>query len=128
MSAVNRQIIPPDSEKDISKNPVNWLLIAIIHVQDERKAVKALEKIGLTAVRFSSTGAFLGRHNVTLLIGITEGQEAIAINVIQKNCHERIEYVSTPLESAPLPVPISTPITVGGATLFAIKVERYLEI
>lgn len=46
---------------------------------------------------------------------------------IRTTCHQRVEYVSTPLEGAPMPIPLSTPITVGGATVFSMEVERFEE-
>ncbi|MDD2695174.1 MAG: cyclic-di-AMP receptor [Anaerolineales bacterium] len=107
---------------------INRLMTAVIQMQDERKAISGLKKIGLNAVRFSSTGAFLGRRNATLLVGLAEKDEQPALEVIRKSCHERIEYVSTPLENAPLPMPISTPVTVGGATVFMLTLDRYEEI
>jgi len=76
----------------------------------------------------SSSGGFLGRRNATLLIGMAEEQEALAVNILSRTCRRRVEYIATPLEGAPFHMPMSTPITVGGATVFTFKVERYLEI
>jgi len=107
---------------------IDRLMLAIVQVQDEQKATRALTAAGLQVTRLSSTGAFLGRRNVTLLIGLNQVQEDAAVQVIQANCHERVEYVSTPLEGAPLPIPLSTPIVVGGAIVFAFSVERFEEL
>jgi uncharacterized protein YaaQ len=107
---------------------IDRLLLAVVQVQDERKAIRALNQAGLSVTRLSSVGAFLGRRNVTLMIGLNQAQEAIAVRAIHENCHERVEYVSTPLEGAPLPIPLSTPIIVGGATVFTMEVERYEEL
>jgi uncharacterized protein YaaQ len=107
---------------------INRLLLAVVQVQDERKAIRALNQAGLSVTRLSSVGAFLGRRNVTLMIGLNQAQEEIAVRAIHENCHERVEYVSTPLEGAPLPIPLSTPIIVGGATVFTIEVERFEEL
>lgn len=107
---------------------IDRLMLAIVQVQDEQKATRALNAAGLQVTRLSSTGAFLGRRNVTLLIGLNQEQEDAAVQAIQTNCHERVEYISTPLEGAPLPIPLSTPIVVGGAIVFAFNVERYEEL
>lgn len=108
--------------------PANCLIIAIVQFQDERKATRALNKIGLTSIHLSSTGAFLERKNAILLIGLNEKQIEAALEAIQNTCHERTEYVSTPLEGAPLPIPLSTPIQVGGATVFILPIDRYEEV
>jgi uncharacterized protein YaaQ len=50
------------------------------------------------------------------------------MEALQKNCRQRVEYIAVPLESAPLPLPDPTPITIGGATIFALEVEHYEEL
>jgi uncharacterized protein YaaQ len=107
---------------------VDRVLATIIQVQDEKKATKALSNLGLKAVQFSSTGGFLGKQNVTLLISLSFDQIDAAIEVLQHTCHKRTEYVSTPLEGTPLPIPLSTPIIVGGATILVFKIDRLEEI
>jgi len=79
-------------------------------------------------IHLPSTGAFLGRRNVTMLVGLPENMQETILDVIHETCHQRVEYVSTPLEGAPMPIPLSTPITVGGATVFVMDIERYEEI
>ncbi len=107
---------------------IRRLLFAVVQSQDVPKASRALAKAGLTVTELSGVGGFLGRRNVTLLVGLDENQEALAVDLINENCRQRVEYVSTPLEGAPLPIPVATPITVGGATVFTFAVERYEEI
>jgi uncharacterized protein YaaQ len=110
-------------------NPlVERLLFAIVQSQDVRRATRALSAAGIVVTEFSSSGGFLGRRNTTLLIGIGEQQETLAVQVIHENCRQRVEYVSTPLEGAPLPIPVATPVTVGGATIFTLVVDRYEEL
>lgn len=106
---------------------IRYLLGVVIQLQDLRRATRALENLGLTVTHLPSTGAFLGRRSVTLLIGLPDGMQTAVIDVIHETCHQRVEYISTPLEGAPMPIPLSTPITVGGATLFTLEIERYEE-
>ena len=107
--------------------PVRYLVVAVIQVQDTQPATNALEQVGLRVTQLSSTGAFLGRRNVTLMVGIPEGLHTAVLDAIRQTCHQRVEYVSTPLEGAPMPIPLSTPITVGGASVWTLDVERYEE-
>jgi len=109
-------------------HPVTQLMTAVIQSQDFEKASIALRNAGLTFTHISSSGGFLGQRNVVLLIGIGEDQERIAVNALNKSCKRRVEYIATPLEGAPLQLPQSTPVTVGGATIFTIDVEYYEEI
>jgi len=107
---------------------VERLMFAVVQSQDVRRATRALSAAGLVVTEFASSGGFLGRRNTTLLIGLGEQQEPLAVQVIHENCRQRVEYVSTPLEGAPLPIPVATPVTVGGATIFSLVVDRYEEL
>jgi len=118
----------PEGQRPLPSQTIVRLMFAIVQAQDVRKAIRALIDAGISVTELSSTGGFLGRRNTTLLIGLGENQENQAIALIQENCRQRVEYVSTPLEGAPLPIPVATPITVGGATIFTLAVERYEEI
>lgn len=126
--SVGENISPPSgSNPQYNKQTANRLMAAVIQIQDVRKATRALDKIGLSTIRLPTTGAFLGRRNITLLISYREGQEEAAVEAIHKSCRQRVEYVSTPLEGGPMPIPLSTPISVGGATIFTLEIERYEE-
>lgn len=104
------------------------LLIAVIQTQDVESTENAIEKIGVSVVRLPSIGGFLGRRNVTLLIGLPSDKSQGTIKAIHENCRQRIEFIAVPMESAPLPIPTPTPVTIGGATVFSIEVEHYEEI
>jgi uncharacterized protein YaaQ len=108
--------------------PIQRLVTAIIQVQDAEDAIAALTSQGISVTRFASTGGFLGRGNVTLLIGIQEGQEELVVALLSDACRQRVEYIATPLEGSPFHLPLPTPITVGGATIFSLAVEYYEEI
>ncbi len=106
----------------------NTLLLAVIQAQDVESAQNALSKIGLTTTRLPSVGGFLGRRNVTLMIGLPKDRQQSAMDALNASCRQRVEYIAVPLESAPLPLPTPTPITIGGATIFALEIEHYEEI
>lgn len=131
MAEMKRKRSPTQSNKASAGGPerhnVNRLMLVVVQSQDLRRATKALSKVGIYMTNLPSTGAFLARRNTTLLIGLAAEMEELAISVIHENCRQRVEYVSTPLEGAPLPIPVATPITVGGASVFTLDVERFEE-
>ncbi len=103
------------------------LIIAVVQAQDADNAQNSLEKLGLAVTRLPSVGGFLGRRNASLLISLNPEKQAAAMDSLQENCRQRVEYIAVPLESAPLPLPAPTPITIGGATLFSLEVDHYEE-
>jgi uncharacterized protein YaaQ len=107
---------------------IRLLMLAVVQEQDRDEATRALEKLELPVVYLFSAGGFLGRRNATLLIGLREGVEDVAINTLQETCKQHIEYLTLPLEGSPLPMPTPVPVTVGGATIFALPVEHFEEI
>ena len=107
---------------------IHLLLFAVVQEQDQDLATRALEQLRIPVVRFASAGGFLGRRNTTLLIGLHKGREDEALKALEESCRQRIEYLTLPLEGSPLPMPSPVPVTVGGATVFALPVEHFEEI
>ena len=112
-------------EKVLEPTPITHLMATIVQVQDVENAINALNEAGIPVTRLPSTGGFLGRRNVTLLIGFIEGQEEQIVHLLAENCRRRVEYRANPVEGIPFNLPPTTPVTVGGATLFKLAVERY---
>jgi uncharacterized protein YaaQ len=104
------------------------VLLAVVQAQDADLVIKALEKHDVAGYKLSSIGAFLGKKNVTLLIPVEQAKAELVISELKRNCRQRIEYVNMPLEGQPLPIPSPIPITVGGATIFLLDIDQYLEI
>ncbi len=106
---------------------IKTLMTAVVQEQDVDLVMRAMEKINTPIAHFSSTGGFLGRRNATLLIGLADGMEEKVLKVLQASCRQRVEYLAIPLEGSPLPMPTPVPVTVGGATIFTLPVERFEE-
>jgi uncharacterized protein YaaQ len=104
------------------------LLMAVIQEQDIETATKALQEMGATLTHLSSAGGFLGRRNAMLLIGLPVDKKDEALNVLHDACRQRIEYMTLPLEGSTMPMPAPVPVTVGGATVFALPVERFEQV
>ena len=108
--------------------PLHLLLLAVIQDQDLETATKALQGIGASLTYLSSAGGFLSRRNATLLIGLPAEKITEAFAALQEACRQRIEYMTLPLEGSSMPMPAPVPVTVGGATVFALPVERFEQI
>ncbi len=108
--------------------PQTLLLVAVIQDQDLDSATEMLQYIGASMTYLSSSGGFLGRRNITLLIGLPAEKLQDALIALHDACRQRVEYMTLPLEGSPMPMPAPVPVTVGGATIFALPVERFEQI
>jgi CPA1 family monovalent cation:H+ antiporter len=117
----------PELVRRQDQPPITQLIAAIIQEQDLENAVSSLSKLGLSVTNLPSVGGFLGRRNVTLLIGLPKGQEEATVRALNQSCRRRVEYIAPPIEGSPIPLPTPAHITVGGATVFMLDVERYEE-
>jgi uncharacterized protein YaaQ len=108
-------------------SPVDLIVVAVIQDQDLDVATRALEPLGVLVVFMASTGGFLGRRNSTLLIGLPTDRAEEALTVLRASCRQRVEYMTLPVEGAPMPMPAPIAVNVGGATVFALPVERFEE-
>ena len=109
------------------KQTCDTLLVAVVQSQDAEITDTRLGNLAAAVTRLPSIGAFLGRRNATLLIGFSQKIKTKVLDILRENCRQRIEFIAVPLESAPMPLPAPTPITVGGATVFSIEVEHFEE-
>lgn len=106
---------------------IHRLMMAVVQDQDLDLALHTLKEMDVPAIHMVSSGGFLGRRNATLIVGLPDGLEETVIQALSKSCHQRVEYLAIPLEGSPLPLPSPIPITVGGATIFTLPVDRFEE-
>jgi len=100
---------------------IDGLMAIIVQEADVENVNASINRLGLPVTRLSSTGSFLGRKNVTLLVGTLKEQEENLKKAIMRASRQRVELLPSPeLDSDK-----STAITIGGATIFAFDVERY---
>mgnify|MGYP001515448989 CR=1 FL=1 len=85
------------------------LIIAIVSNEDSTAASRALTKGGFSVTRLATTGGFLMAGNMTLLIGCKRNKMVSGNTSFNAGM-----YANVPVQ-----------VTVGGATIFVIDVERY---
>lgn len=102
------------------------LIIAIINYDNAGAVVQSLSKQGFSSTRLSTTGGFLLAGNVTLLIGVEEERVQPAIDLIREQSHSRKQMVPAITEMSYGFMPaMPVEVTVGGATVFVVDVERF---
>jgi uncharacterized protein YaaQ len=105
------------------------LIMAIISSDDSRDALDRLTKAGFRATVISTTGGFLREGNTTIFLGTEDQQVTQAVEVLRQTCRRRTQWVS-PLPTLEGPgLEMSEPIEVGvgGAVVFVMNVEQFLQ-
>jgi len=104
------------------------LLITIIHERDQPKVSDTLLTAGYKFTKISSTGGFLRDGNATMLIGVDDEDVDTVIGLVQDSCKTREQYVSLPppdVMPAGTFIPNPVKVSVGGAIIFVVNVERF---
>lgn len=102
------------------------LVTAIVNKEDSKAVCSALIKGGYSVTRLSTTGGFLMAGNMTLLIGTEDQRVDKCIEIISSCCKQRTEVVpSTSSYGMGVATAVPLQVTVGGATVFVIDVERF---
>ncbi len=104
------------------------LIFAIVNPDDGNTVTRMLREGGFGVTKLATTGGFLMRGNVTLMIGTEDDKVDDVIQIIANHCKERKEVVPAATSYHPggasyhaFPVEV----TVGGATIFVTNVDRF---
>jgi uncharacterized protein YaaQ len=104
------------------------LVITVIHDRDKHKIMDTMRKGGFKFTQVASTGGFLREGNVTLLVGVEDGEVEQLMGIIGDSCKTREQFVNllppdTSQVGAFIPSPVK--VLVGGAIAFVMDVERF---
>ncbi|MDR1464387.1 MAG: cyclic-di-AMP receptor [Oscillospiraceae bacterium] len=105
------------------------LLIAIIHQEDSPAVLDELSAQGVSFTRLPTTGGFLRAGNDTLLLGVEDTAVEEVLALLARFCRQRQQFVdvgAAPILGTLLHAPVE--VTVGGATVFVLDVERFRKI
>jgi uncharacterized protein YaaQ len=103
------------------------LIIAILQDKDGLTALNELNRRGFRATKLASTGGFLREGNTTIMVGVEEPDVEQVLMVLRRTSSTRQETLtpSAPTHSGEPYVPFPVEVTVGGATIFVLSVDRY---
>ncbi len=106
------------------------MVIAIVQDYDADRMLNAVCGAGFYATRLSSTGGFLRSGNKTVLLGVEDQRVPACLRLIEQACKPRVAGDINP--SAPefaewFSVGVHD-VTVGGAIVFIVAVDRYEKV
>ena len=105
------------------------LILAIINFDDANAVTHALTKKGFSSTKLATTGGFLKAGNTTFICGVDDEKVDRVIDIISKQSSRRTQIVpsaSTMDGGMYTSVPIE--VTVGGATIFVLDVDRFEKV
>jgi Na+:H+ antiporter len=106
---------------------VTRLMTVMIRAQDLENVLNALTQMGFAVDHLPSTGGYLNHRNVTLLVGLTEGREELAVKTLKRAAGGKLEFTAAGLDAGNFRMPPAAPVQVGGATIFTFEVDSYEE-
>lgn len=93
---------------------------------DASMVTQTLTRKGFSSTKLSTTGGFLMADNVTILIGVDEDRVQAVIDIIKEQSHSRKQMIPTTTEMSYGYYPtMPVEVTVGGATIFVVDVDRF---
>ena len=102
------------------------MILAIVSNDDSSNVSRTLTKERYSVTRLATTGGFLMSGNTTLLIGVEDEKVDDVIRIIADNSRKRTKMVpSTASFRAGMYAGMPVQVTVGGATIFVMNVERF---
>lgn len=102
------------------------LILAIINRDDAGAVTQNLTRRGFSSTKLATTGGFLMSGNATILVGVDEEKVSEAIAVIKEKSHSRRQLIPSTTEVTCGYYPsIPVEVTVGGATIFVVDIERF---
>lgn len=101
------------------------LIMAIVNKDDATKVAGEVTKAGFSVTELATTGGFLRAGNTTFLVGTDESRVDEVIALIERFSKRRTQMISGAAYGATSAATIPVEVTVGGATVFVLNVERF---
>ena len=101
------------------------LIVAIVNKDDSARVAEEVTRAGFSVTKLATTGGFLQAGNTTFIVGTDESRVDEAIALIERHCKRRTQMISGTAYGATSATAIPVEVTVGGATVFVLNVERF---
>lgn len=102
------------------------MILAIVNSDDANAVLNTLTDNGFLVTKLSTTGGFLKVGNTTFITGVEDNKVDEVIEIIKSKSNKRKQRVpnATPLDLKMCSA-IPFEITIGGATVFVLDVNRF---
>ena len=106
------------------------LVIGIVNSDDSSELLSKITKSSFRATKLSTSGGFLKTGNVTVLVGVEDEQVDELVGIFKECCSRRTQMLSAVTPFVGEGIFNSTPVevTIGGATLFIVDVDKFIRL
>ena len=104
------------------------MIIAIVNKEDANAVSSALTQQGFSVTKLATTGGFLMAGNTTFLIGTDESRVDEVMSLVEQHSKKRTQVVSSATYGVGTYSSFPVEVTVGGATVFVLDVERFEKV
>ena len=103
--------------------------MAVVSGDDSNAVSAALTKARFSVTKLATTGGFLMSGNTTFLIGVDDDKVSEVIDIIAKHSKKRKQMVpSAGMMDVGMYSAFPVEVTVGGAIVFVMNVERFEKV
>lgn len=103
------------------------LIYVIVRNVDSSHVMEGLNRKGFYVTKLATTGGFLREGNTTLMIGTEEEKVDDVIEIVKKECGPRQQIFANP-SGPPDFTSMQVMVSVGGATIFVMDVDKFIRI
>jgi len=113
----------------IPRNDVNQLVIATVSGAQVGDLTDRLTRDGFYVTLVDSSGGILREATVSLLIGLDQARLSRLLEHVRECCPTRRQLIPAHVETPLLEIqPMMIEAVVGGATVYALDVERFEQL
>jgi len=109
--------------------PINLLVIAIIMGGQAGPLTQALREADFRFTEISTRGGIIQEPTTSLLVGMNSLRLEEFLSLARVHCQARLQYIPARLDASALQgQPLMIEALVGGSVLFALEVERFIQL
>jgi uncharacterized protein YaaQ len=107
---------------------INLLTIAIVTSEQINELMQELNKSKFYFTRIDSSGGILERDVISLLIGINNSRVDALLSIINRCCYTHTKFIPARVEASMMQSqPLMIEAEFGGATLYALEVDQFVQ-
>ncbi len=113
----------------MQQQPIDRMAITIVDGTQSKDLINALNSEGFYVTVLDAVGGFLHEALVTQMVGMPHSRLPKFFSIIREKCPSRTRYVPMGVELSLAPgYPMMIEARVGGATIFILPVERFVQL